>query len=1140
MSILHGCWLESDRALFVWSETWRSRGTHTTDLSVNSLVPYHPTALSAAELWNFLRSPATALQAVVKPWGDLRGPIEALETILSYETSSIPQDLRSQDSERSEPDDRPTDAVAVTDSPEDSPNDSLEDSPEDSPEVAAVPVYRDLDREAELDRLDDVLVSIKGITPAIKVLWLPTPVTEGESGQTVAPQASFGAEDAPPQDRDLELQPWQVQGLILSPEMALTVLAALPLGGIREAIAYVGADLRFWSHVARWTLDVIARGKVVPELQTGSDGVLLAIWRPLLDSARDSDRRVELGRAMPLAARATELSAASEQPPARNVLISFLDATIDARMRQLIADCTPPSANTIVKAWAIALMSPEDRRVAIDLNAATPLQQTLSTWTEPVRAVLDGRADFRTAIAISPPTPKQDFWRLSYGLQAIDDPDFFVDAGIVWKNPVDQLTLNGRTIDRPQETFLSGLGRAAALYPLIEASLDAARPIGHKLNPIEAYEFLKSYRWRLSENGLGVILPESLAKAETWSSRLGLSVRALPPQGKRLGLNGLLNFEWELTIAGQAISQAEFTRLISQGSPLVEVNGTWVELRMADVRAANGFFAQRRDRTLSLEDALRMSSGETQTIDKLPVVNFEASGALHDLLETLTGKRTIEPITTTTDFCGTLRPYQARGVGWMRFLERWGLGACLADDMGLGKTIQTIAFLLSLKAEGNLDTPVLLVCPTSVLGNWEREIRKFAANFTAIIHHGEKRAKGKAFTEAIAQVDLVLTSYALVQRDLKLLEGVAWRAVILDEAQNIKNAGAKQSQAVRQLAADFRLALTGTPVENRLSELWSILDFLNPGYLGTQAFFKKRFALPIEKYGDTDSLTTLRSLVQPFILRRLKTDKTIIHDLPEKQEMTVFCPLTDRQAQLYQATVETSLAAIESSHGIERHGHVLALLTKLKQVCNHPELLGLKGRKQKLLIDDQFAQPSGKLQRLEAMLEEVIAEGDRALIFTQFAEWGKVLQPYLEHRFQREVFFLYGATKRAQREAMLDRFQHDPQGPPICILSLKAGGTGLNLTRANHVFHFDRWWNPAVENQATDRVFRIGQTRNVQVHKFVCTGTLEERIHDLIESKQALADQAVGAGESWLTELDTDGLRNLLLLDRTAAIASVD
>ena len=905
------------------------------------------------------------------------------------------------------------------------------------------------------------------------------------------------------------------------------------MGEIGNQAAFVGADLRFWSHVARWTLDVIARGKVVPELLTGSDGVLTAVWRPLLDSARDSDRRVEFGRAMPLAARATELSAASWQPPARNVLLSFLEATIDARMRQLTAGSAPPTANSTIKAWAIALIAP-DRRVATDLQSATPLHETLTTWTEPVRATLDGQADFRTAIAIDPPTPKQDFWRLSYGLQAIDDPEFVVDAGVIWKNPVDRLMLDGRTIDRPQETFLSGLGRAASLYPLIEASLDAARPIGYKLNPIEAYEFLKSYRWRLSENGLGVILPESLAQAETWSSRLGLSVKALPPQGKRLGLSGLLNFEWELTIAGQAISQPEFTRLISQGSPLVEVNGSWVELRMADVRAANAFFNDRRDRTLSLEDALRMSSGETQTIDKLPVVNFEASGALHELLDTLTGKRTIEPVTTTADFCGTLRPYQARGVGWMRFLERWGLGACLADDMGLGKTIQTIAFLLSLKAEGNLDAPVLLVCPTSVLGNWEREVRKFAANFTAIIHHGDKRAKDQHFATAIATADLVLTSYALVQRDLTTLAGISWRAVILDEAQNIKNAGAKQSQAVRQLPADFRLALTGTPVENRLSELWSILDWLNPGYLGTQTFFNQRFILPIEKYGDTDSLKTLRSLVQPFILRRLKTDKTIIHDLPEKQEMTVFCPLTDPQAQLYQQTVETAMATIESSSGIERHGNILALLTKLKQICNHPELLGLKGRKKPPVIDATFADPSGKLQRLEAMLDEVIAEGDRALIFTQFAEWGKVLQPYLEQRLQREVFFLYGATKRAQREVMIDRFQHDPQGPPICILSLKAGGTGLNLTRANHVFHFDRWWNPAVENQATDRVFRIGQTRNVQVHKFVCSGTLEERIHDLIESKQALAEQAIGAGESWLTELDTDGLRNLLLLDRAA------
>jgi SNF2 family DNA or RNA helicase len=334
---------------------------------------------------------------------------------------------------------------------------------------------------------------------------------------------------------------------------------------------------------------------------------------------------------------------------------------------------------------------------------------------------------------------------------------------------------------------------------------------------------------------------------------------------------------------------------------------------------------------------------------------------------------------------------------------------------------------------------------------------------------------------------------------------------------------------VRQLTAQFRIALTGTPLENRLTELWSILDFLNPGYLGPRNFFQRRFATPIERYGDTASLQTLRSLVQPFILRRLKSDHEIIQDLPEKQEMTVFCGLTPEQAALYEQTVQQSLADIESAEGIQRRGMILATLTKLKQICNHPaqflkqEGAGIEGR-------------SGKLKRLEEMLEEALAEGDRALVFTQFAEMGKLLQQYLVSQLGRETLFLYGNTAKAQREAMIDRFQNDPQGPRIFILSLKAGGVGLNLTRANHVFHFDRWWNPAVENQATDRVFRIGQVRNVQVHKFVCTGTLEEKIHEQIESKKALAEQVVGAGENWLTDLDTDQLRNLLLLDRGAVI----
>ncbi|MEQ8754927.1 MAG: SNF2-related protein [Coleofasciculus sp. G1-WW12-02] len=467
--------------------------------------------------------------------------------------------------------------------------------------------------------------------------------------------------------------------------------------------------------------------------------------------------------------------------------------------------------------------------------------------------------------------------------------------------------------------------------------------------------------------------------------------------------------------------------------------------------------------------------------------------------------------------------------GWVYDFEVSHHHNFVANNILCHNTIQTIAFLLHLKEQDVLESPTLLVCPTSVLGNWEREVKKFAPTLKAMVHHGDKRSKGKTFAKAVKNQDLVITSYPLVYRDATTLEAVSWQGVVLDEAQNIKNPGAKQSQAVRKLPTEFRIALTGTPVENRLSELWSILDFLNPQYLGDRQFFQRRFAMPIEKFGDRDSLQTLRSLVQPFILRRLKTDKTIIQDLPEKQEMTVFCGLAAEQATLYQKLVDESLVEIEAAEGIKRKGLILTLLMRLKQVCNHPAQL----LKEKTLKD---AKRSGKLLRLQEMLDEAISEGDRALIFTQFAEWGKLLQPYLAKQFDQEILFLYGATRKNQREEMIDRFQNDPEGPPILILSLKAGGTGLNLTRANHVFHIDRWWNPAVENQATDRAFRIGQTRNVQVHKFVCTGTLEERINDMIESKKQLAEQTVEAGENWVTDMDTDQLRSLLLLDRTAVI----
>jgi SNF2 family DNA or RNA helicase len=449
--------------------------------------------------------------------------------------------------------------------------------------------------------------------------------------------------------------------------------------------------------------------------------------------------------------------------------------------------------------------------------------------------------------------------------------------------------------------------------------------------------------------------------------------------------------------------------------------------------------------------------------------------------------------------------------------------------MGLGKTVQYIAFLLGARMPRDERRPALLVCPTSVIGNWRRELQRFAPDLEVAVHHGTDRDLGPRFVERVQQRDLVLTTYSLLDRDESTLRLVNWAGVVLDEAQNVKNPATRRARAARALKGGYRFAMTGTPVENRLSELWAILDFLNPGYLGSRESFRRSFAVPIERWRDGARAADLRRLVGPFVLRRVKTDPHVIQDLPDKFEARVYCTLTREQAALYQAVVDDMLRSIDQVEGIERRGRVLAALLRLKQVCNHPASF----------LGDADARPlggrSGKLARLEEMLEEVIDEDEAALVFTQFSEFGGRLREYLQSRLGREILFLHGGTPARTRDTMVTRFQR-VDGPPVFLLSLKAGGTGLNLTRATHVFHFDRWWNPAVEDQATDRAFRIGQARNVQVHKYICAGTLEEKIDALIESKQALAEQVIGAGESWLTELSNAELRDLLALRSEAVM----
>jgi SNF2 family DNA or RNA helicase len=458
----------------------------------------------------------------------------------------------------------------------------------------------------------------------------------------------------------------------------------------------------------------------------------------------------------------------------------------------------------------------------------------------------------------------------------------------------------------------------------------------------------------------------------------------------------------------------------------------------------------------------------------------------------------------------------------LSFLGELGLGAVLADDMGLGKTVQLLALMAAQPGNG----PTLLICPMSLVGNWQREAQRFTPRLRVHVHHGAERLTGDELAAALTDADLVITTYGIANRDRDALSRVRWVRVVLDEAQAVKNHNTAQAKAVRALPAAARIALTGTPVENQLSELWSIMDFTNPGLLGSAGKFRERFAVPVERYGDPEAAEQLRRITQPFVLRRLKTDKSIISDLPEKQEIKVWCNLTQEQATLYQATVTDMLSRIgDAGDDITRRGLVLATMAKLKQVCNHPaHLLGdgsrLPGR-------------SGKLERLEEICEEVAADGDKALCFTQYAEFGRMLQPYLAARIGCQVLYLHGGTTKKQRDELVTRFA-DANEPVLFLLSLKAGGTGLNLTAANHVIHIDRWWNPAVEDQATDRAFRIGQRRDVQVRKFVCVGTVEERIDAMIEQKKALAEQVVGTGESWLASLSTSELRDVISLTADA------
>ena len=977
--------------------------------------------------------------------------------------------------------------------------------------------------------------------------------------------ATTGGPAPGPVAGDAELRAWIVPTLALDPAAGAGLLLAL--GGGDRLTVYdeegterelpLGPSVAYAHAVAAFADALVSRGEIHPWLAyQPEDHGYFASWVPAYALESAAHRRALIS-AMPPAFRCQLLGTELTGQPAEEVFDHALTALVDAYVLAAFAGphglhgepLAPPGSRRRVagaaELWLRALTSTKSNRLDPDLvrpEEADELIDLLEAWTT---AAEDEAGPVRTCFRLRDPGQQEhtvDDWTVELLLQSTQDPSLLAGAREVWQRTGAARLLRQTGVD-PRQALLQGLGRAARYFPQLGDALRRPSPESVRLTSEQALNFLRHTAPALRERGFGVLLPPWWAgKRARISLNLHTEVHqaqpgaAEPAKDSKFGLEELVKYRWQASLGEIDLTETEFMELAAAKTDLVQLRGEWIEVDAARLAAAAAALGTAQTGTMTAAEVLNKAMhGLDQrrlpralTDDPLEV-RVTSSGWLGDLLSGSVEQRYAvakEP----RGMKARLRPYQKRGVGWLTFMDGLGLGSILADDMGLGKTVQVLTLLEQERQEvgrRRVD-PTLLICPMSLVANWQREAERFTPKLKVHVHHGSERLEGKEFEGAAKGVHLVVTTYALALRDREQLGEVAWRRIVIDEAQAIKNAATKQARAVRSLSAPRRIALTGTPVENRLADLWSIMEFANPGLLGTSEQFKDRFARPIERgnEGADAAAERLRQATSAFVLRRVKTDPNIISDLPDKVEMPVVCNLTSEQASLYQAEVDRMLAAVQASkEGIAKKGIVLAGLTRLKQICDHPALFLKDG--------SRLPGRSGKLARVEDLCDEVLAAGEKALLFTQYAEFGAMLQQHLSERFGRPVSFLHGGTPRTTRDDLVRRFEQ-PDGPPLFVLSLKAGGVGLNLTAANHVLHVDRWWNPAVENQATDRAFRIGQRKNVQVRKLMCAGTLEERIDRVIEEKKGLAEKIVGSGESWLTELSVTQLRELILLSGDA------
>ncbi|NEC87847.1 DEAD/DEAH box helicase [Streptomyces sp. SID12501] len=849
-----------------------------------------------------------------------------------------------------------------------------------------------------------------------------------------------------------------------------------------------------WQAAARFALRLLADGRVHPALtpagyDTWQAGPFTAAQRRTLDAlaAAFPPHAHCLPEPGPAPLRIAEPAALVRQ---------FCDAIADDLVRTPAA---PLAMGAVPYAWR------ETRAVP-----------ALREWAEETTAALT--AEVGVSLRVDLPEGRRRQFRAVLQLHTAADPALVVDAARLWNEPAEVERLLG---PRAETETLLALRRGARAWPPLQRLLKDAAPDELRLTDDEAFDLLGDATDALRTAGVDVHWPRELVKALTATAEIGQRTAPGSSAGSLLDADALLDFHWQISLGGEPLTEAEMDALTESRRPLVRLRDQWV---VADPKLVARARRRRMEPLTPMEALSAALTGEVERDgDPIPC---EAVGQFGDLVARIRDPESRIPAPQPAALEATLRDYQKRGLAWLAEMCELGLGGCLADDMGLGKTITLLALHLHRQTDPATAGPTLVVCPASLLGNWQREAARFAPSTPVRRYHG-----GDRHLDNLAGDEIVLVTYGVLRRDREVLAETAWSLVAADEAQHVKNPYAVTARELRALPARARVALTGTPVENNLSELWALLDWTTPGLLGPLTAFRDRYARPIEAGEDPEAAERLSRLVRPFLLRRRKSDPGIAPELPPKTETDRVVSLTAEQTSLYEAVVRETMARIAESEGIARRGLVLKLLTALKQICNHPaQYLKEHGLKEHgLRRSTPLRGRSGKLELLDELLDTITAEGESVLVFTQYKQMATLLEKHLAER-GIPTLFLHGGTPVARREEMVERFQRGEV--PVFLLSLKAAGTGLNLTRATHVVHYDRWWNPAVEDQATDRAYRIGQDRPVQVHKLIAEGTVEDKVAKLLESKRALADSVVGSGEAALTELSDADLAELVSLGR--------